>query len=92
MDSEQTVGLAISHFEDWSHPWKFFEFVRASLNVRDQSLFDVIWHEANRFDHWDSPTLQDGAANAERGLKQTFPGLKQDAIKAVANAAAYQWK
>jgi hypothetical protein len=91
MRSDDAVQTAIAHFKDWNSPWTFCDFVQRSLSIGDREHFEAIWREAIRAEHWDSAKLQDGTANAEGALTRRIPHLEVGVIKAIANAAAYQW-
>ena len=93
MSAHTRVVSAVLSFDDWSHPLRFAPSVIESLDAADAKLFDQVWAEAGDEKHWLQATgLSSGADMASKSLTARFPWLPPKAVKAVANAAAYQWR
>ena len=93
MSAPTRVVSAILGFDDWSYPWRFAASVTESLGAADARLFEEVWAEAGDEKHWLQATdLPSGAKAASESLTTCFPWLPPEAVKALANAAAYQWR
>jgi hypothetical protein len=59
---------------------------------RDRLRACVVELQAMDARHWTSPDLAECGRQAEASLRQRFPDLSAEAISAIVNAAAYQWR
>lgn len=93
MSNHTQIASAICRFDDWGRPWQFAPFVAESLGAMDAELFGEVWAEAVDERHWlQASDLPGGANAASEVLSARFPWLPPEAVKALANAAAYQWR
>jgi hypothetical protein len=76
-----------------NHSW-FEQFVEQSLQSSPGAiaLFRSAWQEALLFQHWNHPDISIGAAAARSAVENRFPQLHSEAISALIEAAAYQWR
>lgn len=92
MSAQKQIVSAICKFDDWSHPWRFASSVTESLGAADAKLFEEVWAEAGDQKHWLEASDLPAATAASEALTARFPWLSPEAVKAIANAAAYQWR
>ena len=91
MSTHAKLLAAIQRFGDWNHPWLFDSSTSESLDDSDSRLFAEVWAEAVDPEHWlGASDLAKGADVAAAALSRRFPWLPPEAVKALANAAAYQ--
>jgi hypothetical protein len=89
----EELERALQSFNDWDMPWLFREQVLKSISTHEcRQLFEAVWSEAVAEVYWKSSDLAACARHAEAGLQRAFPRLSSEAVAALANAAAYQWK
>ncbi len=86
------IQTAVAQFDDWQHPWKFHDAVSSTLPSNEKAEFETVWQTAMDDKHWNAADFQQCAANAIAAVEVLFPRLETRAVKAIVNAAAYQWK
>ena len=94
MDPADDVNDAIVSYRDWSHPWMFYHYVKTRLGHREssQALFEDVWRETLDDRYWRLADLNSSAECAISGVREKFPTMSEAALRAIANAAAYEWK
>ena len=87
------LNNAILPFDDWSHPWTFYEKVCSdkSLKMEDLKLFEEIWLCANDFKLWNYELINTGSIKATIFFKDKYR-LTNNAIENIIKAIAYNWK
>lgn len=94
MDAGVSLSEVIAGYDAWDWPWQFHDYVARAVASRegDRALFERTWLDAMDARHWTSPDLAECGRQAEASLRQRFPDLSTEAISAIVNAAAYQWR
>jgi hypothetical protein len=94
MNNCAALSDAILSFSYWDRPWELKGHVERTQNISasEQSLFAEIWAEATNGKHWKSSDLALCVNQVRAELVLKYPALKQDAIAAISNAVAYQWR
>lgn len=86
------VNATVLAFADWDKPWTFQPFVAGNLLAPARRLFDEAWQVALGSAHWRVSDLATGAHEADVALRNKFHELNPAATRAIARAAAYQWR
>lgn len=91
--ASSTLNEVIASFDSWSQPWTFSAHVEERISSsHDMALFNEALAVANDKALWLAASdIAEGSKSAEAAL-QRFGGLDSAARKALARAAAYQWK
>lgn len=93
MSAQTNLVAAIQRFNEWHYPWLFEPRVTASLRGADAELFREVWAEARDEKHWlHASDLSKGGDAACEVLSRRYPWLPPEAVEALANAAAFQWR
>jgi hypothetical protein len=90
-----TVQGAVAQFDRWHYPWQFCEQVRRRLlRIPDElQLFDRVYEEASRNEHWMHADLIEGGRIAQDSLEKAFPELDEGTLAQFVRAVSYEkWK
>jgi hypothetical protein len=89
-----TLACAISSFDDWSYPWTFKTSVRGKLGSQkeDLELFEALFTEASRPEHWQQVDLVLGCRIAQNEMKSRFPQVDDSSIASIVRSASYDWR
>jgi len=87
------IGAAIQ-FMDWEKPWTFYSVVldHLSHDSDDRAIFENIWGEACRPEHWQHVEISKCCEACDHGLKNGFSWLPDEARARFVRAASFQWK
>lgn len=94
-DLEDEINHVIANFDAWHEPWSFTDIVAQRLSRRSKgslSLFESIWAEAMAPRNWNATDLAACAETTARSIHAKFPKLSERSMKAIINAAAFNWR
>ena len=89
----KTLEDIILHFDNWTQPWTFHEFVSTNkiLNKTELELFDEIWAKAGDIELWNNADLILGCKATQIFIAENYD-LSDKAIAYIVRALTYQWK
>ncbi len=89
----KSLELAILLYNQWSAPWKFYDYIIQDQTIMDQDkvLFKNLWAGASSFELWNDPSLSKGCENAGAFLRDTSE-LSEAAVDSIVRAISYEWK
>ena len=87
------IGVAIQ-FKDWEKPWTFYSVVldHISHDSDDRAIFERIWAEACRPEHWQYVDISKCSDSCDHGREIGFSWLPEEARVQFVRAASFQWK
>lgn len=93
MAKPDLIGAAIK-FMNWEKPWTFYSVVRDHLShdSNDRAVFEHIWAEACRPEHWQHIGMLKCCDASDHALKSGFSWLPEEARAQFVRAASFQWK
>lgn len=93
MGKADLIAAAIK-FTDWGEPWTFYAAVLGHVchDSDDKAIFEHIWAEACRQEHWQRVDLAECCEACDHGLKEAFSWLPEEARAQFVRAASFQWK
>ena len=89
----KALELAILSYNQWSAPWRFYDYIiqHQTIMDKDKVLFKNLWAGACSFELWNDPFLNNGCENAGAFLRDTSE-LSEAAVDSIVRAISYEWK
>ncbi|MFP3582790.1 hypothetical protein SCB29_04140 [Paraburkholderia sp. SIMBA_055] len=93
MAKPDLIAVAIK-FTDWEQPWTFYSTALDQIchDPDDRAIFEQIWAEACRPEHWEHVELAECCDSCDHGLKNRFSWLPEKARAQFVRAASFEWK
>lgn len=92
MNEFDAIRDAVAAFTASGRPVGFYDSVWSMLDADAQRVFVLLWERATRSELWMSSDLAACTRAAASSLKGEFGHLDMGTIKAIANAAAFEWR